>query len=236
VVGQPDFDTQVRGECDEFSLDSPDAVYITPGGKLIVADTGNSRVLVWNRIPTAPDHGKKADTVLGQADFTECASNAGNGAVPARHTMFGPSGVWSDDIRLAVTDALNNRVLLWDDIRNLQSGQEPDRVLGQPNFDSAALNGPDRHTLTFPRAVSSNGTFLAVSDGNHRVLLWNTWPSQDGQPADAVIGQRDFLQNGDDDSAESAQTLDNPYGITFHQDKLLVIDEGNNRLLVYKSD
>ena len=144
--------------------------------------------------------------------------------------------MWSDGTRMAVADADNSRVLLWDDIRNLQSGQLPDRVLGQPDFDTAAFNGPDRHTLTFPRAVASNGTHLAVSDGNHRVLLWNAWPSQDGQLADAVIGQPDFLQDGPDDSAESAQTLDSPFGVAFHQDKLLVIDEGNNRLLIFKSD
>lgn len=235
VVGQPDFDTQ-DGECDEFSLNSPDAAYITPGGKLIVADAGNSRLLVWNSVPTSPDHGKKADLVLGQPDFTHCAQNAGGGQVPARNTMRGPSGVWSDGMRLAVVDTGNHRVLLWDDIRDLHSGQEPSRVLGQPDFASAVLNGPDRHTLTFPRAVTSNGTHLAVSDGRNRVLLWNAWPSRNGQPADNVIGQRDFLQNVDDDANESAQSLDSPYGITFHQDKLLVVDEGNNRLLIFKSD
>jgi len=235
VLGQPDFGPRDQG-CDKFSLNSPSAVLITPDGRLIVADTGNSRVLVWNSIPTAEESGKGADVVLGQLDFDHCGANAGGGATPTRNTMRLPRGVWSDGMRLAVADMVNNRVLLWDDIRNLQSQQSPDRVLGQPDFDTAALLGPDRHTLAFPRAVASNGTHLAVSDGNHRVLLWHEWPSQDGQPASTVIGQRDFLQGGDDDSGESAQTLHQPHGIAFHQNKLLVIDEGNNRLLIYKSE
>lgn len=235
VLGQPDFDTQ-EADCDEFSLNSPGSAYITPDAKLIVADNGNSRVLVWNSIPTALEQGRRADVVLGQVDFTHCGANAGGGAVPARSTMRGPVGVWSDGVRLAVADTVNSRVLLWDDIRNLQSGQEPSRVLGQPDFDSATLAAPDRRTLAFPRAVTSNGTFLAVSDSNNRVLLWNAWPSQDEQPADVVIGQRDFVQNEDDDSIESAQSLDSPFGITFHQDRLLVVDEGNHRLLIFKSD
>lgn len=235
VLGQPDFDTH-DPDCDEFSLNSPEAVQITPDGRLIVADTGNSRVLVWNTIPGADESGRMADVVLGQQDFTHCDTNRGAGPVPARNTLRSPTGIWSDGTRLAVVDGANHRVLLWDDIRSLQSGREPDRVLGQATFETAALNGPDRHTLAFPRSVASNGTHLAVSDGNHRVLLWNAWPSQQGQAANTVIGQRDFLQNVVDDSAESAQTLDSPYGLAFHQDKLLVIDEGNNRLLIYKSD
>lgn len=235
VLGQPNFGTSAAG-CDEFSLNSPSEAHITPDGRLIVADTGNSRVLVWNSIPSAEESGRKADVVLGQLDFDHCGANAGGGVTPARNTLRSPRGVWSDGTRMAVADVANSRVLLWDDMRNLESGQLPDRVLGQPDFDTAAVNGPDRHTLVVPRAVTSNGTHLAVSDGNHRVLLWNAWPSQHGQPATTVIGQRDFLQNQDDDSVESAQTLHQPYGITFHRDKLLVIDADNNRLLVYQSD
>ena len=128
----------------------------------------------------------------------------------------------------------------------MQSGQEPDRVLGQPNFDSAAIvNPPDRHTLASPNAIAFDGRFFAVADGaDNRVLLWDGWPSRDGQPADAVIGQVDFLHgtendndgDGDNDGHPSARTFSGPVGLTFHQNKLLVVDEGNNRLLIFKSE
>jgi hypothetical protein len=117
-------------------------------------------------------------------------------------------------------------------------------VLGQSNFTSASIATTGASTLIFPRGVSFNGEYLAVADpGNNRVLLWNEWPSQDGQPANTVIGQRNFLLSSRDDSngdgapddAPSGQTLNAPFGVTFHQDKLLVIDESNNRLLIFKS-
>jgi hypothetical protein len=38
------------------------------GSKLVVSDSTNNRVLIWNSIPTA--NGVPADVVLGQPDFT----------------------------------------------------------------------------------------------------------------------------------------------------------------------
>ncbi|KQT12245.1 NHL repeat-containing protein [Ramlibacter sp. Leaf400] len=235
VVGQPNMDSR-DPECDGFSLNGPRAAYVTPQGKLIVADTGNSRVLIWNSVPTVEEQGRRADTVLGQSSFGNCAPNRGGGFTPHRNTLRAPDGIWSDDTRLAVVDSGNHRVLLWDDIRGIQLGQNASRVLGQADFDSAVRNGPQDDSLEFPRAVAADEKHLAVSDGQNRVLIWNGWPAQDGQAANVVLGQRDFLRNDLDNSFESAQSLDSPYGITFHQGKLLVIDQGNNRLLVFKQN
>ena len=47
-------------------------------GRLIVADTGNRRVLIWNEIPQR--NGAPADLVLGQRDFTTRDENAGRAA------------------------------------------------------------------------------------------------------------------------------------------------------------
>ena len=245
VVGQANFDV-LDPDCSQSRLNLPRAAYITPDGKLIVADGANSRVLIWAEVPRPDEPGKDANVVLGQPDgFEACAPNGGAGTVPARGTLRFPQAVWSDGTRLAVADTLNHRVLIWDQL-TMQSGQEPDRVLGQPNFDSAAIvNPPDRHTLASPNAIAFDGRFFAVADGaDNRVLLWDGWPSRDGQPADAVIGQVDFLHgtendndgDGDNDGHPSARTFSGPVGLTFHQNKLLVVDEGNNRLLIFKSE
>lgn len=244
VVGQSGFDDEPDTTCDRAHLSSPKGVHITPDGKLIVADSGHSRVLVWNQVPGEGEHGRDADVVLGQSGFTNCAANAG-GTTPRRDTMRQPDGVWSDGSRLAVVDTLNHRVLLWDNLTTEEVGQLPARVVGQADFDTAQLGAPTAGNLAFPRAVSSNGQHLAVSDSGHnRVLLWGEWPSQDGQEAISVLGQRDFFhetfndEDGDnfDDGAPTARTLNAPFGITFHQDKLLVVDESNNRLLMFQSD
>ncbi|TFZ06710.1 hypothetical protein EZ313_08830 [Ramlibacter henchirensis] len=235
VVGQSRFDVPSSPACTDVNLSRPEGVHITPDGALIVADGGHSRVLIWKPIPGPGEHGKPANVILGQPSATSCSANAG-GTSPGRSTMDNPIGVWSDGKRLAVADTVNHRVLLWDQL-TMQSGQEPDRVLGQPNFESRASDATSAETLGFPRGVASNGRHLAVSDsGHHRVLLWSEWPSRDGQAAEAVIGQRDMTQDESDGLTASAQTLDAPYGVTFHEDKLLVIDESNHRLLIFKSD
>ena len=66
VVGQTGFGLSAWG-CTQTSLYWPESMEITPGGKLIVADSNNNRVLIWNSIPTT--NGAPADVVLGQGDF-----------------------------------------------------------------------------------------------------------------------------------------------------------------------
>ena len=37
-----------------------------------------------------------------------------------------------------------------------------------------------------------NDKVYVVDQGNNRVLIWNSLPRDTGQPADVVIGQKDF--------------------------------------------
>lgn len=236
VVGQPDMLSDILG-CDAATLLEPTAVQITPDGKLIVADSGHSRVLIWNSVPAGD--GVSADVVLGQPDFDQCEVNI-DGTSPSRGSMNQPEALWSDGKRVAVADTFNDRVLLWDEIAAfIPTGQLPQRVLGQADFDSAVVNPPDADSLRRPRGVSFNGTHLAVADNsNNRVLLWDSWPSQDRQPAKSVLGQRDMSRALENDGVvtPAAETLDGPVGVAFHQDKLLVVDRDNNRVLIYQSD
>jgi hypothetical protein len=62
---------------------------------------------------------------------------------------------------------------------------------------------------------------LFISDsGNHRVLYWKEVPTENGQPADMVLGQSSLTEGvvnrGGDEASHC--TLDDPYG-------LLLIDE-----------
>ena len=81
--------------------------------RLIVADTGNHRVLIWHDIASAVSHAP-ADVVLGQPDFSsEGAQASGRGP---RHGMRLPTGVLVHEGRLVVADAWNHRLLVWDSI------------------------------------------------------------------------------------------------------------------------
>ncbi|PTL81227.1 NHL repeat-containing protein [Vitiosangium sp. GDMCC 1.1324] len=239
VLGQPGFDTTAFG-CARTSLAFPEDVFIGRG-KLLVADSGNNRVLVWNTLPTT--NGAPPDLVLGQRDFTSCTENDADDndtrdSTPGATTLWNPTGVWTDGTRLVVADSYNNRVLIWNSFPTTH-GQPADVVLGQPDFASRApaLTSTGMNT---PYTVASTGLQLFVADSqNHRVLIWNALPTTHATPADAVLGQRDFTHAETRDpptgTTPSAHSLNQPGGVLLAWPHVVVSDYGNNRLLVFGS-
>ena len=143
--------------------------------------------------------------------------------------------VWSDGIRLAVVDQDNHRVLLWNSFPT-QNFQPANLVLGQNNFTGGQPNaggGVSASTLSYPIGIHSNGTQLAVADTeNSRVLIWNTFPTQNAQAADRVLGQADL--NSALNLPDDSRSIDYPVGVLFYQDKLLVVDgHGTDRILIF---
>lgn len=195
VLGQPDFYTTTNPYTTQSGFRNPTGV-ATDGNILVVADTDNNRVLIWNSIPYTID--QPADIVLGQPNFT--TSSIGLTA----STMRGPQGVWIQGTQLFVADTQNHRVLIWNKIPTANA-QAADLVLGEPNFTSAPPQTtsdlpPTASNLFSPVSVTSDGTRLFVTDlGHHRVLIWNSIPTQNGQAADVVVGQQSMtseLDNG----------------------------------------
>lgn len=245
VLGQATFDTDSMA-CGAGSMNFPETVTLTADGKVIVADTENHRVLIWLAIPAA--NGAAPDLILGQASPTRCRGNDDdqNGAsdlAPTARTLRRPTGIWTDGQRLVVVDSNNHRVLVWNSFPTA-SFQPADIVLGQENFSRFTRNDdnqdavedaqPSARTFFNPwGGVGSNGVQLAVADsGNHRVLVWNTFPTANFQPADAVLGQASFTAGA---SGTAPDRMNHPAGVLFHQDKILVTDRFNNRLLVLQS-
>jgi hypothetical protein len=240
VAGQPDLMTN-NTTVDQSTLNNTEDFFIT-GNKLIVADSNNNRVLIWNMLPA---DGAPADVVLGQADFTHKAANDDNGdgvsdGPPTARTFNYPSSIWSDGTNLVIADAANNRVLIWNQIPTV-SFTPADHVLGQPGFITNSA-GAGAGGLNYPYFLDSNGTQLAVADSsNHRVVIWNTMPTIDQAQADAVLGQGDFAHitpNDDNqdltiDATPSNRTFRSPAGIRFVRDTLIVADEQNSRYLVF---
>jgi len=212
-------------------------------GRLIVADRSNHRVLVWNRVPT--ESGVPADLVVGQKDFDHCAANdpLGRGASGGRsaRTLRYPTDVWSDGTRLLVVDQGNNRVLLWNHFPS-GNGAPADVVLGQGDVNAAAAE-TTQAGLSGPGFVASNGRSIFVADvRNHRIVGWKSFPSENGAPADLVLGQGDFRHGAanDDDQdgvtdGPTARTLNNPMGVAIAGDVLVVTDTYNHRYLLFRS-
>ena len=123
--------------------------------------------------------GQAADIMLSGIDF-----DATGGPLLFNH----PSGIASDGGHLLVADRNNNRVLVWSEPP--EGDTPPDLVLGQPDFHTNAPGSGPRQ-LNWPSAVSAAAGRVAVADTeNHRILLWNSFPTANAQPADVVIDMR----------------------------------------------
>ena len=250
VVGQPDT-VSVNPGLTQSQMQNPTAV-ATDGQHLVVADTDNNRVLIWNTIPTAPN--ANADVVLGQANFTTRQPASTINAT----TLRGPQGVWIQGGKLFVADTQNYRVLIWNSIPT-SNNKAADIVLGQPNFTSS--NAPPvtktnptaaANQLLNPVSVTSDGQKLYVADlGFNRVLIWNSIPTQNAQNADVVVGQQDMANTapnnntgvcppaGTDSSGnptypdQCGATLNFPRFALSDGTRLFVADGGNDRVLVF---
>jgi hypothetical protein len=199
------------------------------GSKLIVGDALNNRVLIWNTVPSS--HGQPADLVLGQADFTGCATN--RGGTVAADTQDYPAGIWSDGARLIVADQGNHRVLIWNSFPTA-NGQPADLVLGQPDMASNLLaTSTSNKDLDYPYFVFSNGNQLFLADvTKNRVLIWDSIPTTNYAAADRVIGQPDFVTAAPG-VTETAMTR--PAGVYALGNKLIVTDTNNHRYLIFQA-
>lgn len=203
----------------------------TDGTRLVVADTGNNRVLIFNTIPVAD--GTAADVVLGQANGTTTTANSGgiSGA-----TMAAPTAIFVSGTMLFVCDQDNHRVLVFDDITTVVTGDSADRVIGQEDFVSNLPNHggevvADR--LYGPSGVCVVGTTLFVSDtGNNRVLGWLGNPTSNGVGADFVLGQVNFFASA---ASSGSKRMNAPTAITSDGTGVIIADTGNHRLLHYTS-
>src|SRR5205814_838715 len=146
------------------------------------------RVVV-NELPVAP--GKSPKRVYGQPDNELALPNAGGG--PTASSMLNPRGVFADATHVIVADSGNHRVLVFD---RSSPGNAAALVLGQTTFTANGANmgsGAGPSTLAAPEGVYTDGTRLFIADaGNHRVLVWNSFPTRNGQAADVVVWQTNF--------------------------------------------
>ncbi len=176
------------------SFRTPTAV-ATNGTILVVADTDNNRILIWNSIPN--NNGVAADIVLGQPDM-----NTVKPVTVDNKSFRGPEGVWIQGSQLFVADTQNNRVMIYNQIPT-SNDAAADVVLGVKDFTTAppldvTTNPPkpSASNMLSPTSVTSDGTRLFVSDlGQNRILIWNSIPNSNGQPADVEIGQPDMTGN-----------------------------------------
>jgi hypothetical protein len=194
---------------------------------LFVADTDNSRVLVFN-VGTITN-GMNASHVLGQADYTT------DSASTAQAGLAYPEGLAydSNDHLLFVADDNSNRVVAYN-TNALSNGMNASYVLGQSNYTNnssadtqTGLNTPDG------LAYDSNDNLLFVSDTqNRRVVAYNTNALSNGMNASYVLGQPNFTSRALLDT-QSGTSTDQGIAYDSLNHQLFVSDSNNDRILSF---
>lgn len=211
------------------------ACLLSESGPLWVSDTGHHRLLGWRNLPTKDS--QPADWLIGQPDFNHEGQNAKS--TPGRTTLNVPTGVCACDKGLAVADAWNHRILIWKNLPE-ESNVPADLVLGQANFIE---NEPNRGTqqasansMHWPYGVFYHQGRLFVADtGNRRLLIWQQLPTENGQPADLVLGQPDMISRNENGGASaSAASMRWCHDIAFWGEHLVVTDAGNHRIMIWQ--
>ena len=204
-------------------------------GRFLVADSENRRVLIWNGLPTS--NAQPADYVLGQSDFNCRDENAGG--VPNAMSMRWPHGIAMWRGHLCVSDAGNNRIMIWKGIP-AANGAPCDYILGQSDSlkvdHNQSLYWPRANALNMPYGIAvSNDWLLTADTANSRLLAWHIDDLATNADARALVGQVNFHDKGDNRwQPPVADSLCWPYNIQIHGDVLSVADSGNNRVSLWK--
>jgi uncharacterized protein (TIGR03437 family) len=177
------------------------------------------------------DNGGAANLVLGQPDFVTADINL------TQNGLRTPTGIATNGQILAVADTDNNRVLIWNSIPTVID-QPADLVLGQANFTTGNV-GLDSKSFRGPQGLWIQGNQFFVADTqNHRVMIWNSIPTKNDQPADLVLGEPNFNTapaSTVSDSAPTASNMFSPVSVTSDGQRLFVTDLGHNRVLIWNS-
>lgn len=239
------------------SLSAPSKVSVSNDDRLVVTDTGNNRVLVWNTLPTA---NTAPDLVVGQPDFNSFHANQRQSA-PTAATLNAPTAAVIANGALIVADRGNHRVLIWNSVptapntpADVELGQAATRTTDGTTTSCTANTGTDGFCFTTavaagdtaasganppvpglsaPSDLWTDGYKLLLSDsGNHRVLFWSQLPFANNTLYTHVIGQSGPAENT---AGTGNQRLNTPWGVVSDGAAVVVADAGNNRVLAFSA-
>lgn len=196
-------------------------------GWLYAAD-GSHRLLTLklSQIPGPKDE-------AGEATETACTlCGFSFGSIANQSVLPEIAGVSIHGKTIVAADAQNHRVLIWRDSSVPRAAKGPDISLGRNGSDSASASAS---TIIDPVSVAFDGKRLFVGDAAlHRVLIWNSLPMADAQPADIVLGQQNFTL-GNAPEAPGADSINRPAALASDGTNLFIADNLDHRILVFSA-
>ena len=245
IIGQPDRFTNLAegpGTALSTGLRAPTGLAVDGAGNLYVADSGNNRILRYPKPFTQPAGYQFPDLIIGQTSFSTATGNSG-GVKPTTllltsGSIFPHTGLAFDSGgNLWVADTGNNRVLRFPGavlVPN-QNGPAADTALGQADLLSsvAATSRMTKTGLASPTSVSfdSAGNML-VADKLARVVVYGP-NSGTNYPAIRILGVAVPTAAQPNPAPVSEINVANVTGVLASGTNVIVVDSGNNRVLVY---
>lgn|GEM_PF-4416409 len=211
VIGQKDFTHFGAGKgLDE--LNWPVSATFSEK-KLLIADTHNNRILVFNSVPTK--NGAAAD-----AEITMISEN---------NNIKWPWAVWSDGTKLVITSTMGGSIAFWDNVSDAISGKfasfnietkgTPRTIITDGNFllvGDHNMNGGGQHGShvwkSFPKSANDkpdftidtqyggciiNGNFYGVANDSHIYVYDGVIDSANEKPVGDYYNTDDYMQCGD---------------------------------------
>jgi sugar lactone lactonase YvrE len=224
VFGQPNFTSNAsnNGGVSANSLSYPYGLAVDASGSLLVADSNNHRLLVYNAPLTT---NSTADRVFGQPNFTSNTPN--NGGLSASSLGYPLAVTLDTQGNLYTTEVGNNRALVFDipspySVPTLIAISPNTVAVGSPDFtltvtgsgfvagSTVRWNGSDRPTnyLSSTRLTASISAADVIAGGPFAVTVFTPAPgggtsalvnldlyarSRLDTTADALLGQPGFL-------------------------------------------
>jgi len=233
VLGQKDFTSNLPNEAiandpTSQTLNWPYGVF-SDGKSLWIADTGNRRVLFFNKIPTK--NYTKADEVIGKPDFnTRDYEN--------NEPIWPYSVKINDKGNLAIADTQFYRILIWND-KNDAFNKQADIIIGQENFENAGQNqfrlSPEKNTLNWTYDACFYKDGILINDtGNSRILVFNKIPTKNNENADFLIGRPNFQTSSEfkENMLGTKSAIYWPFSIYAFENTLYIADTGNHRIVI----
>ncbi len=220
VLGQPDAgDNTPRTSAN--GMRGPQGVWVADG-KLFVADTQNSRILIWNSIPSAS--GANADVVVGQPDFDTAPEPdlTRSNFDPAAAALLDPVSVTVNNGRMFVADLGFDRVLIYNTVPT-SNGAGADVVIGQPDMTTAGFN-EDAVLRSVAALCEEIGIFeddgSVTPDDSIFPPPIDREPPAEGEPTTKL-------------PRRCERTLNFPRFALSDGEKLFIADSGNDRVLIF---